>query len=78
MRWLGRRLFYRAPLHHSLQYRGIARPMKVGKEQILGLLAALDRYPAEADWPQTLADGTAVASAKAPEAIAENVFELSE
>ena len=26
------------------QYRGIGRPMKVGKEQIMGLLAALDQY----------------------------------
>ena len=26
------------------QYKGIGRPMKVGKEQIMGLLAALDQY----------------------------------
>lgn len=29
------------------QTRGIARPMKVGKEQILGLLVALERYEAQ-------------------------------
>ena len=39
----------------ELQNVGIARPMKVGKEQIMGLLAALDRYPAEASWPDRLA-----------------------
>jgi D-glucosaminate-6-phosphate ammonia-lyase len=38
----------------ELQNRGIARAMKVGKEQILGLLAALDRYPAPATWPARL------------------------
>ena len=39
----------------EMQSAGIARPMKVGKEQIMGLLAALDRYPGEAAWPDRLA-----------------------
>ncbi len=38
----------------ELQNRGIARAMKVGKEQIMGLLAALERYPARAGWPARL------------------------
>ncbi|MGE0624113.1 MAG: hypothetical protein AB7I04_05170 [Pseudomonadales bacterium] len=39
----------------ELQNRGIARAMKVGKEQIMGLLAALERYPGPATWPGRLA-----------------------
>ena len=35
----------------ELQNLGIARAMKVGKEQIIGLLSALDRYPSEPTWP---------------------------
>ena len=38
----------------ELQNRGIARPMKVGKEQIMGLLAALDQYPTTPTWPGRL------------------------
>jgi L-seryl-tRNA(Ser) seleniumtransferase/D-glucosaminate-6-phosphate ammonia-lyase len=38
------------------QNRGIARAMKVGKEQIAGLLTALDRYPAVPGWPRRLAE----------------------
>lgn len=34
----------------ELQGYGIARPMKVGKEQIMGLMAALDAYPQEDPW----------------------------
>ena len=43
VRWLGRRLFYRAPLHHALQYRGMAETKVVIRlwivAGILGLLA---------------------------------------
>lgn len=34
----------------ELQGYGIARPMKVGKEQIMGLMAALDAYPPGDPW----------------------------
>lgn len=34
----------------ELQGYGIARPMKVGKEQIMGLMAALDAYPLPDAW----------------------------
>jgi L-seryl-tRNA(Ser) seleniumtransferase/D-glucosaminate-6-phosphate ammonia-lyase len=34
----------------ELQNVGIARAMKVGKEQIIGLLTALDHYPAKPTW----------------------------
>lgn len=43
VKWLGRRLFYRAPLHHALQYRGMAETKVVIRlwivAGILGLLA---------------------------------------
>ncbi len=39
----------------EMQNAGIARPMKVGKEQIVGLIAALSRYPQPAAWPDRLA-----------------------
>jgi L-seryl-tRNA(Ser) seleniumtransferase/D-glucosaminate-6-phosphate ammonia-lyase len=42
------------------QQIGIARAMKVGKEQIIGLLTALADYPSQAGWParlETLAVG---------------------
>jgi D-glucosaminate-6-phosphate ammonia-lyase len=42
---------------------GIARAMKVGKEQIMGLLTALDRYPPPPVWRQVL---DALAEALAP------------
>ncbi len=38
----------------ELQNIGIARAMKVGKEQVMGLLAALDRYPGDSGWPDRL------------------------
>ena len=42
VRWLGRRLFYRAPLHHSLQYRGLAETKVVIRLWIVaGILALL-------------------------------------
>jgi D-glucosaminate-6-phosphate ammonia-lyase len=40
----------------ELQGYGIARPMKVGKEQIMGLMAALDGYPPADAWRDVLAD----------------------
>ncbi len=39
----------------EMQNAGIARAMKVGKEQIIGLLAALAEYPYEQTWPDRLA-----------------------
>jgi D-glucosaminate-6-phosphate ammonia-lyase len=47
----------------ELQGIGIARAMKVGKEQIMGLLTALDHYPPPPSWP-AVAD--ALAEALAP------------
>jgi phospho-N-acetylmuramoyl-pentapeptide-transferase len=42
VRWLGRRLFYRAPLHHALQYRGLAETKVVIRLWIVsGILALL-------------------------------------
>jgi phospho-N-acetylmuramoyl-pentapeptide-transferase len=42
VRWLGRRLFYRAPLHHSLQHRGFAETKVVIRLWIVaGILALL-------------------------------------
>jgi len=38
----------------ELQGFGIARPMKVGKEQIMGLMAALDAYPPPDGWRAVL------------------------
>jgi len=40
----------------ELQGFGIARPMKVGKEQIMGLIAALDLYPPGELWRSVLDD----------------------
>lgn len=39
----------------EMQNAGIARAMKVGKEQIIGLLTALAEYPREQSWPDRLA-----------------------
>jgi phospho-N-acetylmuramoyl-pentapeptide-transferase len=42
VRWLGRRLFYRAPLHHNLQHKGIAETKVVIRLWIMaGLLAII-------------------------------------
>ncbi len=41
VRWLGRRLFYRAPLHHSLQYRGLAETKVVIRLWIIAGILAL-------------------------------------
>jgi phospho-N-acetylmuramoyl-pentapeptide-transferase len=42
VRWLGRRIFYRAPLHHSLQHRGFAETKVVIRLWIVaGILALL-------------------------------------
>jgi phospho-N-acetylmuramoyl-pentapeptide-transferase len=42
IRWLGRRLFYRAPIHHDLQYRGFAETKVVIRIWIIaGILALL-------------------------------------
>jgi D-glucosaminate-6-phosphate ammonia-lyase len=38
----------------EMQQMGIARAMKVGKEQIMGLIAALADYPAAPGWPARL------------------------
>ena len=42
IRWLGRRIFYRAPLHHNLQHKGIAETKVVTRLWIIsGILALL-------------------------------------
>lgn len=42
VRWIGRRIFYRAPLHHNLQYKGIAETKVVIRLWIVsGILALL-------------------------------------
>ncbi len=41
VRWLGRRMFYRAPLHHNLQHRGIAETKVVIRLWIISGLLAL-------------------------------------
>ncbi len=41
VRWLGRRIFYRAPLHHSLQHRGIAETKVVIRLWIISGILAL-------------------------------------
>ncbi len=42
VQWIGRRLFYRAPLHHNLQYKGIAETKVVIRLWIVaGILALL-------------------------------------
>jgi phospho-N-acetylmuramoyl-pentapeptide-transferase len=42
VRWLGRRIFYRAPLHHNLQHKGIAETKVVIRLWIIsGILALL-------------------------------------
>lgn len=41
VRWIGRRIFYRAPLHHNLQYKGIAETKVVIRLWILSGILAL-------------------------------------
>jgi len=41
VRWLGRRLFYRAPIHHDLQYRGLAETKVVIRMWIIAGILAL-------------------------------------
>ncbi len=41
VQWIGRRIFYRAPLHHNLQYKGIAETKVVIRLWILSGLLAL-------------------------------------
>ena len=41
VRWLGRRIFYRAPLHHNLQHKGIAETKVVIRLWIVAGLLAL-------------------------------------
>jgi phospho-N-acetylmuramoyl-pentapeptide-transferase len=41
VRWLGRRIFYRAPLHHTLQYKGIAETKVVIRLWIVSGILAL-------------------------------------
>ena len=38
---IGRRIFYRAPLHHAFQYRGVAEPAVVVRFWIIAILLAL-------------------------------------
>jgi len=39
--WLGKRIFYRAPLHHTFQHRGIAEPTIVVRFWIVSIILAL-------------------------------------
>ena len=41
IRWLGRRIFYRAPLHHGLQYKGMAETKVVIRLWIIAGICAL-------------------------------------
>jgi phospho-N-acetylmuramoyl-pentapeptide-transferase len=41
IRWLGRRIFYRAPIHHTYQYRGLAETKVVVRFWIVSGLLAL-------------------------------------
>jgi len=41
IKWLGRRLFYRAPLHHQLQHTGVAETKVVIRLWIVALILAL-------------------------------------
>jgi phospho-N-acetylmuramoyl-pentapeptide-transferase len=41
IKWLGRRLFYRAPLHHQLQHTGLAETKVVIRLWIVSLILAL-------------------------------------
>lgn len=41
VQWIGRRIFYRAPLHHNLQYKGIAETKVVIRLWILSGILAL-------------------------------------
>jgi phospho-N-acetylmuramoyl-pentapeptide-transferase len=41
IKWLGRRLLFRAPLHHNMQYKGLAEPKVVVRLWIVSFLLAL-------------------------------------
>ena len=41
IKWLGRRLFYRAPLHHQMQHTGLAETKVVIRLWIVSLILAL-------------------------------------
>ncbi len=41
VKWLGRRIFYRAPIHHDLQYRGLAETKVVIRMWIIAGILAL-------------------------------------
>jgi len=41
LKWIGRRIFYRAPLHHNLQHKGIAETKVVIRLWIVAGLLAL-------------------------------------
>jgi phospho-N-acetylmuramoyl-pentapeptide-transferase len=41
IKWLGRRIFYRAPIHHSFQLRGISEPKIVQRFWIVSIILAL-------------------------------------
>jgi len=41
IRWIGRRLFFRAPAHHGYQHRGIAEPKVVLRFWIVSILCAV-------------------------------------
>jgi phospho-N-acetylmuramoyl-pentapeptide-transferase len=41
IKWLGRRLLFRAPLHHNMQYKGLAEPKVVVRLWIVSFILAL-------------------------------------
>jgi phospho-N-acetylmuramoyl-pentapeptide-transferase len=41
VRWVGRRIFYRAPLHHNLQHKGMAETKVVIRLWIVSGILAL-------------------------------------
>ncbi|MDY0017119.1 MAG: phospho-N-acetylmuramoyl-pentapeptide-transferase [Candidatus Delongbacteria bacterium] len=41
IKWLGRRIFFRAPLHHSFQFRGMPEPKIVQRFWIVSIILAL-------------------------------------
>lgn len=41
IKWLGRRIFFRAPIHHSFQFRGMSEPKIVQRFWIVSIILAL-------------------------------------
>ena len=41
IKWLGRRIFFRAPIHHTFQFRGMSEPKIVQRFWIVSIILAL-------------------------------------